>query len=326
MEPFNSILDAARYGAARNLLIRESQFLTAIALLLVIAVVFAAIRQPRQVVRQKIGMVLLFLLACEALLAWFHWQIYSAFVIINPYTGAIESRVQIPFWIESEKLFFWTLGYSVYLYMILRRDINARMVSWLAVCLSAMLILVFALMNPFANPLPQVHSELVQMTTGLQSQNHELYAQAFQEAIGRFRYYYGSTFMWLHPPLLFISYSAFLAGFIGNLLMLVSSRARDVEITSTSAIRFGYLILTAGMLIGYPWALTAWRGMPWWWSPKINVSIMMWVFYTGYLHSRLYLLRRGMWMTTAVLGLLSFAALLFTYITTYLIPGAHSYG
>ncbi len=83
-------------------------------------------------------------------------------------------------------------------------------------------------------------------------------------------------------------------------------------------------MLTVGLLIGYPWAVDAWRGEPWWYDPKINVTLMMWVLYSAYLHSRLYIHRKGMWMATAVLGQLAFLGVVITYLTTYVIPGIHS--
>jgi cytochrome c biogenesis factor len=55
------------------------------------------------------------------------------------------------------------------------------------------------------------------------------------------------------------------------------------------------------------------------------MSIMMWLLYTAYLHARLYLRRRGMWKAVAALAVLSFLILVLTYITTYVVPGAHSY-
>jgi ABC-type transport system involved in cytochrome c biogenesis permease subunit len=78
------------------------------------------------------------------------------------------------------------------------------------------------------------------------------------------------------------------------------------------------------MLLGFPWAISAWQGEAWWWSGKVNMSVMMWILYTAYLHGRLYLRRQGMWRWVAVLAVLSFVALVLTYLTTYVIPGAHS--
>jgi ABC-type transport system involved in cytochrome c biogenesis permease subunit len=80
------------------------------------------------------------------------------------------------------------------------------------------------------------------------------------------------------------------------------------------------------MLIGYPWAVEAWQGQSWWWSAKINVSITMWLLYTAYLHARLYIGRRFTGRFSLILAIVSFLSLIFTYLTTYLIPGVHSYG
>jgi ABC-type transport system involved in cytochrome c biogenesis permease subunit len=57
---------------------------------------------------------------------------------------------------------------------------------------------------------------------------------------------------------------------------------------------------------------------------KVNLSLMMWLLYSAWLHARLYLRNRGMWTASAALGLAAFAALLLTYLATYFVPGAHS--
>jgi ABC-type transport system involved in cytochrome c biogenesis permease subunit len=79
------------------------------------------------------------------------------------------------------------------------------------------------------------------------------------------------------------------------------------------------------MLLGFPWALSAWTGEAWWWSGNVNMAIMMWLLYTAYLHARLYLRRQHMWRYVAALSILSFVVLVLTYVAEYVIPGAHSY-
>ncbi len=83
-------------------------------------------------------------------------------------------------------------------------------------------------------------------------------------------------------------------------------RHSSFETTAYRWARLGYLPLTFGMLLGFPWALMAWQGEAWWWSGKVNMSIMMWLLYTAYLHARLYLRRQGMWKAVAALAVLSF--------------------
>jgi cytochrome c biogenesis factor len=138
------------------------------------------------------------------------------------------------------------------------------------------------------------------------------------------QFYYNAWYMWVHPPLLFFSYGAFAISFVATLKM-IRTRLASFETIAYRWARLGYLPLTVGMLLGFPWALMSWQGESWWWSGKVNMSIMMWLLYTGFLHARLYLRRRGMWRAVAVLGVLSFSVLLLTYATTYVVPGAHSY-
>jgi len=136
--------------------------------------------------------------------------------------------------------------------------------------------------------------------------------------------YYNAWYMWVHPPLLFMSYGAFAISFVATWKM-IRERHSAFETTAYRWARLGYLPLTLGMLLGLPWALMSWQGEAWWWSGKVNMSIMMWMLYTAYLHARLYLRRRNMWRTVATLAVLSFAILLLTYVATYVVPGAHSY-
>jgi cytochrome c biogenesis factor len=141
---------------------------------------------------------------------------------------------------------------------------------------------------------------------------------------GARQYYYNTWFMWVHPPLLFIGYGAFALSFVATIQM-VRHRYSAYETTAYRWARLGYLPLTAGMLLGFPWAILAWQGESWWWSGKVNMSIMMWFLYTAYLHARLYLRRREMWKMVAALAILSFVVLVLTYLATYVVPGAHSY-
>jgi cytochrome c biogenesis factor len=146
---------------------------------------------------------------------------------------------------------------------------------------------------------------------------------AFGSAEGSRRFFYNTWYMWVHPPLLFLSYGAFVASFAATVLMIARRRS-SFETTAYRWARLGYLPLTFGMLIGFPWAIMAWQGDSWWWSGKVNMSIMMWLLYTAYLHARLHLRARGMWRVVAALAVLSFVALVLTYLTTYIVPGAHS--
>jgi cytochrome c biogenesis factor len=178
--------------------------------------------------------------------------------------------------------------------------------------------------RPFTEPLPQFLGRYrFYLTSALSGDVGNAYGM-FQSLEGSRQFYYNTWYMWVHPPLLFLSYGAFAVSFAATVRM-VRERRSSLEETAYRWARLGYLPLTFGMLLGFPWAILAWSGESWWWSGKVNMSIMMWLLYTAYLHARLYLRRRGMWRWVAALGLLSFAVLVLTYLATYVVPGAHSY-
>ncbi|MDI6716672.1 MAG: cytochrome c biogenesis protein CcsA [Actinomycetota bacterium] len=259
------------------------------------------------------------------LLLWLHLKIYASIELINPLNGASMGRIMAPLWIENEKLYFWALFLGFFTYHAYVRNKDRIFAKWLSIFFSGFVILTMLSSNPFSAPLPSLHQEISSYVQSLNSNNIYVAMQSFQNFFGRVIYFYNSTYMWIHPPLLFISYAALIASFLASILMLAKKKDIYDKIAYSYA-KLGYILLTVGMLVSYPWALQAWANEPWWWSPKINMSLMMWMFYTAYLHSRLHLHRRGMWNTTAILGIFCFGVLVLTYITTYLVPGVHSYG
>jgi cytochrome c biogenesis factor len=260
------------------------------------------------------------LLLGEAVLAWFHLRLYDLAVVVDPSTGLVTGRVAVPLWVESEKLFVWAAVLALLL-LVARRHAGELMPLGSALLL-ALVAGALLLGRPFTEPLPdflaQYNSYLVGMAAGGQAA-----AIAFQSMEGSRQFFYNTWYMWVHPPLLFLSYGAFAMSFCAA-VMAAWKRRSTFEQTAYRWARFGYLPLTAGMLLGFPWAILAWSGESWWWSGKVNMSIMMWLLYTAYLHLRLYLRRRGMWRWVLALAFVSFASLVLTYVTTYLVPGAHS--
>lgn len=87
------------------------------------------------------------------------------------------------------------------------------------------------------------------------------------------------------------------------------------------AILLGFVMLTAGLLLGAVWAKAAW-GDYWSWDPKENWALISWLIFVIYLHvrrTRAYGDRLGAWMT--VVG---FSAIVFTYLGMKLLPAAAS--
>lgn len=272
--------------------------------------------------RMALGVAGCALLLGELALVWFHWRLYNIAIIVDPATGRTIGHIAPPLWIESEKLYVWAL--IVTLMGLAVRGERDALLPGIGVVASLLIVGAIAWGKPFTEPLP---SFIGQYSGYLQAMASNV-PQAMQPAaIGLAQaatYYYNSWFMWIHPPLLFFSYGAFVISFVATLLAIRRKHSSYERIAYHWA-RLGYLPLTAGMLLGFPWALSAWSGEAWWWSGKVNMSIMMWFLYTGYLHGRLYLRERGMWRWVLALSVLSFVVLVLTYLTTYVIPGAHSY-
>ncbi len=84
---------------------------------------------------------------------------------------------------------------------------------------------------------------------------------------------------------------------------------------------FGFVLITAGLLMGAWWAKEAWGD--WWsWDPKENWSLVTWLVYVFYFHVRLlpgWTVRR-----MALVTLLGFAAVMFTYLGMNALPTAAS--
>lgn len=257
-------------------------------------------------------------------LVWFHIQIYNTVLIEYPAILAQmipvrESRMVIPLWIESEKLYFWALASMIFALTVRQRK---ELTAFLGIILAVFSTIVYFFSNPFKEPLPIVHSEITQWFATLGAGDSSIF-QVAGTLYGRITYYYNSTYMWTHPPMLFIAYASLIITAASCVYMLRKRQKIYDEIAYGYA-KIGYILLTTGMLIGYPWAIEAWKDSAWWWDPKISGSIMMWVLYSAYLHTRIYANKGKMWNATAYLGIICFASLVFTYLLTYIVPGIHS--
>lgn len=278
-------------------------------------------------------------------ICWFHWQIYlklplevpenlsvwlnRQLVAMNQNSDyglplvnvAAPPRYKIPFWIENEKYFFWFMCYGVMALLVQFRLSGHRLRAVLQLFLAGQLAILYFFADPFSSPLPKFFSEVTPWFAPGQS----LMAKAgyFMQLYPKMIFYYNAEYMWVHPPLLFISYAAITIIFITSLFMLVK-RELVVEKVGYEYAKLGFFMLTLGMLLGYPWALKAW-GPNWWWDPKICSSLMMWAVFSTYLHTRLYANKKYMWYFTSLLGILCFAAMIFTFVTSFYFPGEHTF-
>ncbi|MDC7233774.1 MAG: cytochrome c biogenesis protein CcsA [Spirochaetales bacterium] len=136
-----------------------------------------------------------------------------------------------------------------------------------------------------------------------------------------------SAWLILHVAFSFIGEAFFAFSFVTALLVLFSrdeTRMKQYDALTYKAIIVGYPVFTLGaLLFGAIWAETAW-GAFWSWDPKETWALITWLFYSLYLHFRLYArksVRICSWI--AVIGFLS---TLFTFFgVNYLLSGLHSY-
>lgn len=84
----------------------------------------------------------------------------------------------------------------------------------------------------------------------------------------------------------------------------------------------GFVLLSLGIMTGSVWAHYAW-GSYWSWDPKETWSLITWIVYALMLHIRSVRGWRGRRM--AVLSLIGFASVLFTYLGVNLLDSLHSY-
>lgn len=148
-----------------------------------------------------------------------------------------------------------------------------------------------------------------------------------------------SSWLTYHVITVMLSYSAFALSFLISLTYLFKratggdgSGARWVQRLPSldtldsfnyQIVAIGFPLLTVGIFTGAVWAATAW-GRPWAFDPKETWSAVTWLIYGIFLHTRLLAGWKG--TRSAVLGVIGFAAVLFTYLgVNYLLPGLHSY-
>jgi len=254
----------------------------------------------------------------EFLAGWFNHHIQGSGMPLVAASAPV--RYTVPLWIENEKYYFWFMGYGMMSLAAHLRISRYRLRALLHIMLSAQVLFLFFWLDPFSRPLPGFFSEVQPWFTGSQTAMERL--RLFMQLYPRMIYYYNAAYMWIHPPMLFLSYACITVTFATSVFMLF---VRDVTVENTGYVfaKLGFVLLTLGMLLGYPWALQAW-GENWWWDPKVCSSIMMWSIYSTYLHARLYAVRAGMWYFTSVMGILCFVAMVFTLLSSLYFPGEHS--
>lgn len=134
----------------------------------------------------------------------------------------------------------------------------------------------------------------------------------------------------LHVTAAIIAYGTLAVSFGSALLYLYQRRAGATWLPSADilddlgyrAVMVGFPAMALVIIIGALWADIAW-GRYWGWDPKETASLITWLLYGGYLHARAVRGWRG--DRGAVLLIVGFGAVLFTYFGNLLFGGLHSY-
>jgi len=136
--------------------------------------------------------------------------------------------------------------------------------------------------------------------------------------------------MTIHPPTLYLGFTAFTVPFAFAVSALLSGRLDTRWITTTRRwTLLAWFFLTNGIIFGMMWAYVelGWGGY-WFWDPVENASLLPWLTGTAYLHSVMIQEKRGMlklWNVLLIVGtfLLSIFA---TFLTrSGLIESVHSF-
>lgn len=102
------------------------------------------------------------------------------------------------------------------------------------------------------------------------------------------------------------------------------SLADTLDNISYRIIGLGFPLLTIGIIAGGVWANEAW-GSYWSWDPKETWSLILWLVFAAYLHSRITKGWQG--RKPAILATVGFATLWICYLGVNLLgKGLHSYG
>jgi cytochrome c-type biogenesis protein CcsB len=137
--------------------------------------------------------------------------------------------------------------------------------------------------------------------------------------------------MTVHVSLAILAYATFAVAFAAAVLFLIAERrpvswlpsAELLDDLGFRAVTIGFPAMSLVLILGSVWAHRAW-GSYWSWDPKETASLFTWLLYGVYLHTRT--LRGWRGTRSAVILLVAFGAVIFTYFGNYIFGGLHAYG
>ena len=248
-------------------------------------------------------------------------KFWGGFASVTALVGLVVQTVALIIrWVESYKLgighaplsnlyeslmfFAWTI---VLLYLIVEWRIKSKHIG--------AFVVPFAFLSmAFASFSPNVTSRIQPLIPALQSNWLISHVITCFFGYAAFALACGLGFMYLIKGLERAENS-------GPFLRLLPHREILEELTYHSVV-IGFIFLTLGIITGAVWAYSAW-GSYWSWDPKETWSLITWLVYAAMLHFRFVWGWSG--KKLAIMSLVGFASVLFTYFGVNLLPGLHSY-
>jgi cytochrome c-type biogenesis protein CcsB len=137
--------------------------------------------------------------------------------------------------------------------------------------------------------------------------------------------------MTVHVSMAILAYATFAVAFAAAVLFLIANRWRVAWLPSADllddlgfrAVTIGFPAMALVLILGSVWAYRAW-GTYWQWDPKETAALFTWLLYGVYLHTRS--LRGWRGNRSAIILLIAFGAVVFTYFGNYVFGGLHAYG
>ena len=207
--------------------------------------------------------------------------------------------------------------------------------AW-ALCLVSLIFIHkfrFPVLGAFASPI----TLLLALYAGLQKLNELKVIEANGvDSIRNLMPALRSSWLGIHVSTVIIAYGAFGVSFVLSIIFLLRDRMKEngfwdthipkkekLDVISYRSVSLGMMFLTVTINIGAIWAENAW-GSYWSWDPKETWALVTWMIYLVYLHLRIHRGWNG--KTAAIVGVIGFVCVLFTYIgVNTLLPGLHSY-
>ena len=135
----------------------------------------------------------------------------------------------------------------------------------------------------------------------------------------------------IHVAMAVISYGIFAVSFGAAVGYLIQGRenrvawlppAKVLDEVAYRAVIIGFPIFATLIILGSWWAAIAW-GRYWGWDPKETAALVTWLIYAVYLHAR----NQKGWAgrPSALILVVGFGAVLFTYFGNLFFPGLHTY-